>query len=117
MRPGIRFGFLLILCASSGCGTLHNVEFDTCCSGSSPDSFRVYGGVQADIGCAVKTLGEMTSADRPVSVRILYGTLVPTLTLLDLPLSAIADTLTLPLVVWRSIERLEPPNSERSATK
>jgi uncharacterized protein YceK len=120
-------GLMLALLASVGCGTLYNLDFNACCCGGRADSHRIYGGVEADVACAVKTLREMTAPDRPVSAQILYGTLVPILTLVDLPLSFTADTITLPWVIAAQLEKLkqtdtkqgnpEPPEPRSVSTK
>jgi uncharacterized protein YceK len=66
----------LLGCAVSGCGTLSDHGFGPC---PKPREGRIYGGVRSDIECV--TSGSAGAAAIGV---------------LDLPLSAIADTILLP---------------------
>ena len=104
MKPVMLVGLLLVLLASIGCGTLYNLDFNTCCCGGRPDSNRIYGGVEAELAFAVRNLREITTPDTPISTQIFGVTFVSVLTILDLPLSIVGDTVTLPLTVAVQIQ-------------
>jgi uncharacterized protein YceK len=83
-----------LLLAGPGCGTVLNFF-----NGESAGPKRVYGGVQMDCQMAAEQLKERSS--------------LFLLALVDLPLSACGDTLTLPLVLaarWHELtDDLPPP--------
>jgi uncharacterized protein YceK len=88
---------LLVLCAiclAAGCGTVKNLE--------GTDAYiptrRVYGGVRYDAQVAITMLGDTSGGHGGLTGRLIQLTLSPYVLLVDLPLSAIGDTLTLPLV-------------------
>ena len=74
----------LALFAFSGCGTLQS------CSIDDPDVWPIYGGV----ACDIKHIQDNASAVKTIALRAC-----------DLPLSAAADTLMLPLTVTYAIAR------------
>jgi uncharacterized protein YceK len=86
--------------ALTGCGTVMNLYLPPEQGGSQ--LFRVYGGV-ADTAKAIRLNAEKEGA----TAKLVTAALV-----LDVPLSAIGDTLTLPITVAAAINRLansEPP--------
>jgi len=91
MRACFALAVAALACLLSGCGTFVNTFWFYPCSGGSsnqPEPFRVYGGVQND----VQMLREVKPAD-PCALAI------APLIVLDMPLSFVADTLTLPLIL------------------
>jgi len=117
MKPVMVVGTLLALFASIGCGTLYNLDFNTCCCGGRPDSHRIYGGVEAEIAFAVKNLREITAPDNALSTQIFGVTFVSVLTLLDLPLSIVGDTVTLPLTIAAQIQTHEQTKAKQARTE
>jgi uncharacterized protein YceK len=88
----------MILSSVAGCGTVIN----TCrpCSGggsSLPEPYRVYGGVRADLELAAEPLKHCWEAkDVDLARRFAGSALICALCAVDLPLSLVGDTLTLP---------------------
>jgi uncharacterized protein YceK len=82
----------------SGCGTmLGNI------GGLSLDNrMEIYGGVQCDLNGCARNLEEFgkASEDSARAAALAYGTLC----IIDLPLSAVADTLTLPLTIKATLD-------------
>ena len=105
MRPVLVVSLLLALLASIGCGTLYNLDFNTCCCGGRPDSHRIYGGVETDLAYPVCTFREMRASNQPLVIQVTYVSIASILGLVDLPLSMVADTVTLPLTIAAQIER------------
>ena len=94
---------LVVALAATGCGTAFNVQKPTqggLFTPNSEESRRVYGGVRFD----VENLADCGRKPGPVS--LFFGSLI----LLDLPLSAAADTLTLPLTVSTTVGKLLWPS-------
>jgi uncharacterized protein YceK len=91
----------LALCLT-GCGTVSNFVFTPPASGE-PMGYDVYGGVQEDVVCIERSAAAVREAKtagqglRECSDLILWA--------VDLPLSAIGDTVTLPLTVRATIAR------------
>jgi uncharacterized protein YceK len=116
--------------ALSGCGTMRNMRgFDDGANNTGIDALppeSVYGGVRV---CAQQlwtlTLAPLTEKDVPTGLGMAagLGTMPVTLLVLaDLPLCAVADTLTLPWTVNAELTRLlkppeRPGSSGRSETK
>jgi uncharacterized protein YceK len=117
MKPVMLVGLLLVLLASIGCGTLYNLDFNTCCCGGRPDSNRIYGGVEAELAFAVRNLREITTPDTPISTQIFGVTFVSVLTILDLPLSIVGDTVTLPLTIAAQIGRYMQSEPKQASTE
>ena len=80
----------LVLC---GCGTLDNVV-----GNPSP---MIYGGVRNDVKQAVQSTGDALRADSGWEFVSSAGT--GTLCTLDAPLSAVADTVTLPVTIGHKL--------------
>ena len=87
-----------ILCLGlCGCGTLHNV------APYGAGETRVYGGVRGDLRQAKDSI---QGAAQAKSLGDFAGnTGVGLLSVLDVPLSAVGDTVTLPVTVKRAVER------------
>src|ERR1700676_4410982 len=90
MRKLLLFGCLMI--ATSGCGTCLNLHDQ-----SRQSYAAVYGGVHADLDmindhCFYMYLYPMGILTNSVSIASVF----------DLPLSAVADTVTLPYALWVS---------------
>jgi uncharacterized protein YceK len=93
-----------LLLAGSGCGTVLNFF-----NGESAGPKRIYGGVQMDCQMAAEQLKDHRVDGPPLVL----------LTLFDLPLSVLGDTLTLPLVLadrlhgladwWHEVTADQPP--------
>ncbi len=117
MRPGSVAAFCALLLA--GCGTLRNLDFGSCCSGERPGSHRVFGGVRGDLESAGATVGNAAGgpgsfAERAGLVALAVAVTVP-VTAIDLPLSAVGDTLTLPLTIpTASHEERQPADAEKT---
>jgi uncharacterized protein YceK len=91
----------LALCsiwAIAGCGTVENLR------GTDEDikTGRPFGGVRYDVEAAVTMLEDTSGGHGGLLGRSLQLVLGPYLLLVDLPLSAVADTLTLPLVYHKA---------------
>jgi uncharacterized protein YceK len=81
----------------SGCGTAANTLWFIPEEGGK----RVYGGVQVDANVFQESVRQVSSSeDLPTLARALRDA---TLTAVDLPLSAVADTLTLPITIPASV--------------
>lgn len=83
------FGGLMLCLGLCGCGTMDNLI-----ENPSP---RVYGGVRSDVKQAVQSGGDALRAKSPGEFAVSAGT--GALCTLDAPLSAVADTVTLPVTV------------------
>ncbi len=100
------FGFICLAGSASGCGTFMN----TVGYKNVPEN-RVYCGERSDVDGGSKAVRRGLDGDEPIPE--VAGTTI--LSLIDLPLSLAADTLTLPWVAYRQIS--PPPESESAATK
>jgi uncharacterized protein YceK len=96
-------GILLV----SGCGTLCNTVWWIPEEGGE----RIYGGVQMDVGVLRESLS-VRSEDRGIGDRLL-GVAFFTL---DLPFSAIGDTLTLPILIPRALGWTREPELRNETT-
>jgi uncharacterized protein YceK len=101
-------GWLAILFVSlSGCGTSLNLDGDS----------RIYGGVQEDVHKWRENL-RLASADRPAQPGQMppqWHMLQAAGALADMPLSLLADTLTLPVTIETAVE--ERIDKEPAATQ
>ena len=100
--PMKTFSSVLLCLFLTGCGTWHNVvRTEENVAGemvSIPGPKTVYGGVERDIEVASDWLS-LSPAWQVAAIPILaYYTLI------DLPLSAVGDTITLPLTVAESLD-------------
>jgi len=99
--------------ALSGCGTICNTW--SCCS-SGPH--RVYGGVLLDAQAFVETF-QAKDPEKQVEWSLLNaGTAVleGCFLAIDLPLSAVADTLTLPITIPTAIEKISAKEERGNPT-
>jgi uncharacterized protein YceK len=94
MNPKNLSGVALCL-ALCGCGTLDNVV-----GVGAPN--RVYGGVRSDVKQAVQSTGDALRAQSPGDFAASAGR--GALCTLDAPLSAVADTATLPITVSHRLQ-------------
>jgi uncharacterized protein YceK len=76
-----------------GCGTVANLELPTQAGGRQP-----YGGVRQDLALVSERVGDAGSADS-AGARIGGGVEALLVTAVDLPLSVVGDTVTLPITV------------------
>ncbi len=90
---------LLATLALSGCGTFHNLN----------DGGRIYGGVQTDLAVAGLLTAGALQDDQEAWARAYCLTLGAATLAVDMPLSAAADTLTLPLTCLVTYHRLTAP--------
>ena len=112
-------GAVLALAATfalSGCGTIGNLAGNESVASYmldpinrlSPEA-RIYGGVAGDV-----SVWELMPGTRPGSYLWPLGAVLASFTMLDLPLSAVGDTLTLPLTAYAEWKRLnadaKPPS-------
>ena len=79
----------------TGCGTVLNMGVPTTPLASGEDRFRIYGGVANDV-----VLMKLAAADDWKSPNLAAAAVA-----LDMPLSVIADTLTLPLTLSIAVGR------------
>src|SRR5262249_44683538 len=89
----------------SGCGTMGNLW--SCCSGSGGE--RVYGGVYKDVKLVAEGVGRGIHPDEEGPWFPLAAACLMTF---DLPLSAIGDTLTLPLTIPATVSKISSPDSQ-----
>src|SRR5262245_50844802 len=93
MNPNALFA-ATICAALCGCGTMHNIS-------GSLDSQRIYGGVRTDVKVAAQAPGDLVRAkDGP---EFMNAARAGTLSVIDTPLSAIGDTVTLPIIAGRKL--------------
>lgn len=97
----------------SGCGTLLNISFphgNPDCDHSNPE---IYGGVSEDVNWAWQLLSDAPSGSYPAAVKIAQLVVAPCVLCIDLPLSAVADTLTLPVTVRSALhaDKLQPASA------
>ena len=80
--------------ALCGCGTMHNIS-------GSLDSQRIYGGVRTDVKVAAQAPGDLVRAkDGP---EFMNAARAGALSVIDTPLSAVGDTVTLPVIAGRKL--------------
>jgi uncharacterized protein YceK len=92
-----------LACLVSGCGTFVNTYWCYPCGGGNglPEQFRVYGGIRND----VQMLREVKHSD-PCTLAI------APLIVLDMPLSLVADTLTLPACLAVQLSKASDGNTD-----
>jgi uncharacterized protein YceK len=118
MSRGALAGALVLaaLCAAGGCGTIMNFKDDPMTGNvlfNGPAAEEVYGGVAWDV-----TIAEVRFAQAEACAwgegRALLGLLGVSTLVFDLPLSAIADTVTLPRTLSASLAHSDAPPPPRS---
>jgi uncharacterized protein YceK len=90
----------VIVLAISGCASANNIL----CDGPKPCFQRVYGGVKWDVADLKSTFRDLEDGPND-SLELFTRSWEATLLTVDLPLSAVADTLTLPITVPLTISR------------
>ena len=93
-----RFLPLVLLVACTGCGTVVNLV-------TPVQEGKVYGGVKTDVDLIQKLFDGSTASTGPLAspsqgVGSLFAVACVVLPFMDLPLSLLGDTLTLPLTRW-----------------
>jgi uncharacterized protein YceK len=94
---------LLTASLVGGCGTMGNLW--SCCSGSGGE--RIYGGVCKDVQLVAEGVAQGFHPDEDGPWFPLAAACLMTL---DLPLSAIGDTLTLPLTIPATLDKIISPD-------
>jgi uncharacterized protein YceK len=79
--------------AASGCGTMGNLK----------DHDRIYGGVAIDAAPVRQACKDLVSAKDDREFTLQQDGVILTYGVIDLPLSAVMDTLTLPITVTRTL--------------
>jgi len=100
----------IALCSVSGCGTLWNMEFS---KDRDIGERRVYGGLRIDAQAFVHPIDAISKRDDEKLINVFALCVVA---ILDSPLSAIADTLTLPITIPATIKRLNAGDGKASST-
>jgi uncharacterized protein YceK len=99
------FGIICLTCSAAGCGTFVNtVGF------KNEPKERIYGGVRWDVEGGSDNLVRVTKGTETVGAAAASTAVC----LIDLPLSIVGDTITLPLVIVRQIV---PSNDQESAMR
>ncbi len=98
-----------LACSASGCGTIMNT------GGYVPlADYRIYGGVRSDADRLAEVVVDGLTRKKEEQTESEHGYLTMFF-LIDLPLSLVADTMTLPSVIYHQIS--PPPKSEAIETK
>jgi uncharacterized protein YceK len=111
---GLALWAICAVCAVPGCGTVQNLRD----SAADPPAARVYGGVRYDIEGSTNDLTDMDGGHGGLPGLLVERVLGTYLLLVDLPLSAVGDTLTLPITWAASKEQHEakpPPTASSSS--
>jgi uncharacterized protein YceK len=104
MTRALACGVFTLSLTLTGCGTVGNLSGPENLMTPGPPQLEVYGGVANDVRW-IKNLNETGG----INTRLMAAALV-----LDVPLSAVADTITLPVTMWATVDRAytsEPPPS------
>jgi uncharacterized protein YceK len=103
----------IAICSFSGCGTLWNMEFS---KDRNIGERRVYGGLRIDADLAFVQPIDAVSGSKRDDEKLLNVFAMCVVAILDSPLSAIADTLTLPITIPATIKRLKAGDGKASGT-
>ncbi len=92
-----------------GCGTSLNLDGES----------RVYGGVVQDFQIAKDRLAQAANSSRPGTPGSspAWNLTVSALALVDLPLSLLGDTLTLPFTIPTELECMDEPDRAKTSTE
>jgi uncharacterized protein YceK len=102
----VKISGICLSCCATGCGTFVNTVGGI---GIEPE-YRIYGGVRSDVKGETKMWADGLNATKEIDAESLFwGTSIG---LIDTPLCIVADTLTLPWVIYRQIA---PPKSDAGA--
>jgi uncharacterized protein YceK len=117
-RLAVAVSLALPVLLLSGCGTVLNTTYFTAEEGGG----SVYGGVRLDLETSRDLISETPPDDENVGQCISRYTMAVYTMLIDLPLSAIGDTLTLPITISGTYlisaekepaQHAEPPKVEK----
>ncbi len=103
----VNLGVICLACLTCGCGNYINTV-----GLKNAHEDRIYGGVRVDVEAETTIVKE--AIDRPEAI-ILELPILTAMYLIDLPLSFVADTLTLPWVIYR--QAAAPPKTGAAAKK
>jgi hypothetical protein len=113
-----RWWTVLLLAGSgalSGCGTIANNHPDSLILGKQGPR-RIYGGVRGDVECGFSCIAKAFQSDS-VGGFLENALLLPCCCAIDLPLSAIGDTITLQVTIRATLDRAtsagQPPSPEQ----
>ena len=95
---GKLLGTMLLILTLCGCGTMDNMA-------GRPSSTRVYGGVRQDVKDAAQSTGAVFRAQDTAAFSNAIGS--GAVRVLDVPFSAVADTVTLPVTVPAAVRRTQ----------
>lgn len=90
-----------LACALGGCGTIGNL--------SDPKQTRPFGGVLRDANASAWLVNEASEASKKPAAEVAGLVLAVPVVTVDLPLSFVADTVTLPLTIPMSVLRQGQP--------
>lgn len=100
-----RFALISTCLLSVGCGTTRNVSRSAISSvGAVPPAMIVYGGVKSDLN-QIETAVEDVKRRRASENNLVTNIATATASVVDVPFSAIGDTVTLPVTVPAAINR------------
>ena len=113
---------ILAICAISGCGTAINLACPVTAAGHPA---QVYGGVKHDVEVCQSCKNESMFLSGMGNSSAWFSELAAYLVALDVPLSAVADTLTLPITLPTQLlaepdaspSRDESPRTARAANR
>jgi uncharacterized protein YceK len=106
------FAMSLALSSLSGCGTFWNMEFS---KDRDIGDRRIYGGLRIDANMAFVQPIDAISASIPDGEELFNAFAFCVVGILDSPLSAVADTLTLPITIRATIKRLKAGQGNASS--
>lgn len=93
-RMTARLLLLAVVLTGSGCGTMANLA----------DRHQVYGGTNIDGTSLLRACNELIHPDGPHELTARRDTAVVVVSCVDLPLSVMADTFTLPITCYRWVK-------------
>ena len=100
-RTVAALGFVVV--SAAGCGTINNMIVGTPPAvGTCEPTLEVYGGVRSDVGDALHALTPPYSESPVEKIERVAGA---SISVIDVPLSAIGDTLTLGKTIPAAIKR------------
>jgi uncharacterized protein YceK len=113
MKWSLTFTVAVFLAFSSlsGCGTIWNMEFS---KERDTGERRIYGGLQIDANAAFVQPFESISESKTESNGPDHTIALCVLAIFDAPMSAIADTLTLPITIPATMKKLKANNGKPS---
>src|SRR5438128_5356069 len=108
------FLLLMVLVSEEGCGTMLNLAGDSYAGAQDVEipARSCFGGVRTDFAGGIGYAKESLKAQRPVNDRLVNVALATVILTVDLPLSLIADVVTLPGLVWEPAGIMGAQNSD-----